>query len=410
MDSGIGWGGSCFPKDVDALIAWTKENNEKTRIIESTKEVNKQQPLKLVTILKKHIPKLQGKTIGILGLAFKPDTDDIRESRVIPIIDQLLEEGANIKAYDPEAMENFKKQYPNINYCSSASDVLNSDAILITTKWDEFTKLNYKGKIVIDGRRLEKAKKQLKYMRGYAGNMKGLIPAAGMGTRLKPLTLAIPKELLMIGEKAVIEHVIDAMKLAGITEITIVVGWKKHAILDYLGSGSRLDVNINYVVQDEQNGLAKAVATGERILDNDDFAVILGDNFFYPKTFLKDLISFHHEHNADATLGVTEVDDVTRHGIIKAKGNKVIDLIEKPKVDIAPSNLGLMGVYIFKSSIFDMIRKTKPGYNNEYQLTDSIKLLVMNGGNVFFDKINGEHIDVGTLQDLKKANIRFSQL
>lgn len=240
--------------------------------------------------------------------------------------------------------------------------------------------------------------------------MKGLIPAAGMGTRLKPLTLAIPKELLMIGEKAVIEHVIDAMKLAGITEITIVVGWKKHAILDYLGSGSRLDVNINYVVQDEQNGLAKAVATGERILDNDDFAVILGDNFFYPKTFLKDLISFHHEHNADATLGVTEVDDVTRHGIIKAKGNKVIDLIEKPKVDIAPSNLGLMGVYIFKSSIFDMIRKTKPGYNNEYQLTDSIKLLVMNGGNVFFDKINGEHIDVGTLQDLKKANIRFSQL
>ena len=159
LDSGIGWGGSCFPKDVDALIAWAKENNEKTRIIESTREINEQQPLKLVTILKKYIPKLNGKTIGILGLAFKPNTDDVRESRVIPIIDQLLKEGATIKAYDPKAMENFKKLYPNINYCSSASEALNSDAVLIITKWEEFTELDFKEKIVIDGRKLEEAKK-----------------------------------------------------------------------------------------------------------------------------------------------------------------------------------------------------------------------------------------------------------
>jgi len=159
LDSGIGWGGSCFPKDVDALIAWAKENNEKTRIIESTREINEQQPLKLVTILKKYIPKLNGKTIGILGLAFKPNTDDVRESRVIPIIDQLLKEGATIKAYDPKAMENFKKLYPNINYCSSASEALNSDAVLIITKWEEFTELDFKEKIVIDGRKIEEAKK-----------------------------------------------------------------------------------------------------------------------------------------------------------------------------------------------------------------------------------------------------------
>ena len=159
LDSGIGWGGSCFPKDVDALIAWAKENNEKTRIIESTREINERQPLKLVTILKKYIPKLNGKTIGILGLAFKPNTDDVRESRVIPIIDQLLIEGATIKAYDPKAMENFKKLYPNIKYCSSASEALNSDAVLITTRWEEFTELDYKGKIVIDGRKIEEAKK-----------------------------------------------------------------------------------------------------------------------------------------------------------------------------------------------------------------------------------------------------------
>jgi UDPglucose 6-dehydrogenase len=158
LDSGIGWGGSCFPKDVDALIAWAKEIKVPTRIIESTKAVNTDQPLRLIEILKKHIPKLKGKTIGILGLAFKPNTDDIRDSRAIPIIKELLREGAHIKAYDPQAMNNFKTLYPTINYCSTASEVLSADAILITTKWKEFTTLNYQGKIVIDGRRLEQAK------------------------------------------------------------------------------------------------------------------------------------------------------------------------------------------------------------------------------------------------------------
>ena len=158
LDSGIGWGGSCFPKDVDALIAWAKEIKEPARIIESVKDVNNDQALRLVKILQKHIPKLKGKTIGILGLAFKPNTDDIRDSKAIPIIEELLRNGARIKAYDPQAMDNFKILYSTIEYCSSALEVLTADAILITTKWTEFTTLNYQGKIVIDGRRLEQAK------------------------------------------------------------------------------------------------------------------------------------------------------------------------------------------------------------------------------------------------------------
>ncbi len=163
LDAGIGWGGSCFPKDVDALIAWAKQNKEPARIIEQTKAVNTDQPLKLVRILQKHIPHLKGKTIGILGLAFKPDTDDIRESRAIPIISELLRHKANIKAYDPQAMENFKKLFPAIDYCSSATEVLSSDAILITTKWKEFATMDYTGKLVIDGRRLPVAKNAKTY-------------------------------------------------------------------------------------------------------------------------------------------------------------------------------------------------------------------------------------------------------
>jgi len=136
--------------------------------------------------------------------------------------------------------------------------------------------------------------------------MKGLIPAAGMGTRLKPITLAIPKELLMIGDKAVIEYVIDAMKEVDITEITVVVGWRKHAILDYLGSGKRLGVKISYVVQDERNGLAKAISAGSHIINDESFLVVLGDDFFYPKTFLRDILAFHDQHDADATIGVAK--------------------------------------------------------------------------------------------------------
>lgn len=236
--------------------------------------------------------------------------------------------------------------------------------------------------------------------------MIGLIPAAGKGRRLEPITLAIPKELLMVGEKAVIEYVIEAMKMVGITEIVIVVGWRKHAILDYLGSGERLGVKLTYVVQDRRDGLAKAVAAGKHIIGDKTFLVVLGDNFFYPKTFLRDIIEFHNKIDADATIGVAQVEDPTRHGIIKpGEDNRIIDIMEKPSPDKAPSNLGCMGVYVFKPIIFDAVRKTKLGIKGEYQLTDSIKVMIDGGYKVFYRRIEGKHIDVGTVEDFKKANL-----
>ena len=235
--------------------------------------------------------------------------------------------------------------------------------------------------------------------------MKGIIPAAGRGTRLEPITLAIPKELLMVGDKAIIEYVIDAMKQINVTNITIVVGWRKNAILDYLGSGERLGVNLTYVVQDKRDGLAKAVYAGKYINHDEPFLVVLGDNFFYPKTFLKDISEFHKNKNADATIGVTEIEDPTRHGIIKTgEDNKIIDLVEKPNKADAPSKLGCIGIYIFNSEIFKAIEKTKPGVNNEYQLTDAIKILVEQNKKVYYKEIKGTHIDIGTPSDLKKAN------
>jgi UDP-N-acetylglucosamine diphosphorylase / glucose-1-phosphate thymidylyltransferase / UDP-N-acetylgalactosamine diphosphorylase / glucosamine-1-phosphate N-acetyltransferase / galactosamine-1-phosphate N-acetyltransferase len=242
-------------------------------------------------------------------------------------------------------------------------------------------------------------------------SMKGLIPAAGRGTRLEPVTLAIPKELLIVGNKAIIEYVITSMKAVGITDITIIVGWRKHAILDYLGSGERLGVKLSYVVQDNRDGLAKAVIAGEHLSDNEHFLVVLGDNFFYPPTFLEDILAFHKKKKADATIGVAEVKDSTRHGIIQPGDNdRIVNLVEKPKPQDAPSNLGCIGIYLFSPTIFDAIRKTKPGVNGEYQLTDAIKIMIDDGFKVYYKKISGRHIDIGTMDDLKEANMFLSSL
>ena len=165
--SGAGFGGSCLPKDVRALIKKAEEVQENPIILKAVMEVNKKQPLKLIELLKKHIPNLKGKTIGILGLAFKPNTDDIRESSAIVIVKKLLEEGAKVIAYDPKAMENFKHLFPQIEYADSAREVLNkTDIILIQTEWAEFEQLNYTGKIVIDGRNIRSAKKTAKIYEG----------------------------------------------------------------------------------------------------------------------------------------------------------------------------------------------------------------------------------------------------
>ena len=238
--------------------------------------------------------------------------------------------------------------------------------------------------------------------------MKGLIPAAGSGARMKPITLAIPKELLMVGQKACIEHVVEAYKLAGITDLSIIVGWKKHAILDYFGSGKRLGVHITYLVQDEREGLAKAVEVGKKTMGNEPFAVILGDNFFYPKTFLKDIITFHEDMQSDCTVGVFQVDDPSPYGVIKPDGQRILDFVEKPKKEDAPSNLACAGIYVFSFLIFDAIAKTKKDARGEYQLTDSIKIMVDEGKKVLFKKLKGKHIDIGSPGKLKEANDFFA--
>jgi len=164
--TGIGFGGSCFPKDVRALITGAGDHDEDLQILHAALRVNEGQPLKMIRLLQAHIPDLRGRRIGVLGLAFKPNTDDIRESRAIPIIQALFDAGARVVAYDPLAVENFAALFPEIEYAPSAAEVLESDAILITTEWKEFERLDYSGKIVIDGRRIAAASRTAEVYEG----------------------------------------------------------------------------------------------------------------------------------------------------------------------------------------------------------------------------------------------------
>ena len=160
LNAGAGFGGSCFPKDVRALLGKAEEIGYDPMLLNAVIEVNEEQPIRMVKLLVEHIGDLRNRRIAVLGLAFKNDTDDIRESRSIPVITELLNLGAQVSAYDPLAELNMRKIFPEIDYCESALDALNgADACLIMTEWDEFRSLDkefdaMKNLVVIDGRRV----------------------------------------------------------------------------------------------------------------------------------------------------------------------------------------------------------------------------------------------------------------
>ncbi len=166
LRAGCGFGGSCFPKDVKALIHTGRTAGEEPRLLESVIEINERQKLRPVEKLLKHIPDLNGKTVAVWGLAFKPETDDMREAPSIPIIRKLLELGATVRAYDPVATENARRVFredaekfgSRLKFVEDKYESLEgADALLLVTEWSEFKDVDFdklKGKVVIDGRNL----------------------------------------------------------------------------------------------------------------------------------------------------------------------------------------------------------------------------------------------------------------
>lgn len=164
LNAGAGFGGSCFPKDVSALVRLAQNAGEDCRLLRSVMEINDHQPLRMVKLLEKRKGPLKGKRIAIIGLAFKNDTDDVRESRAIPVIRELLQRGAEIRAYDPMANESMRRIFPEIEYCQNAEEALReADGCLIMTEWPQFEDLDHEfdlmhSRVIIEGRRILKCR------------------------------------------------------------------------------------------------------------------------------------------------------------------------------------------------------------------------------------------------------------
>ncbi|MFQ6088486.1 MAG: UDP-glucose dehydrogenase family protein [Candidatus Methanofastidiosia archaeon] len=167
LNAGIGFGGSCFPKDVKAFVRYAESRGYTPKILKEVLNLNESQPLRLLELLKKKIGNLEKERIGVLGLAFKKNTDDVRDAVSLKILGELLRQRALVYAYDPKAMERVREIFGNrINYCKSANEVLKKcDYILIVTEWEEFKDLDYSQKYIFDGRYLLKDVK-CKYYEG----------------------------------------------------------------------------------------------------------------------------------------------------------------------------------------------------------------------------------------------------
>jgi len=168
LRSGVGWGGSCFPKDVDAIRAAAREAGYEPRMLDAAVEINDEQPERLLSLLSDHV-EVDGERVAVLGLSFKPGTDDIRNSRAVPVIEGLQERGAAVVAYDPVAAEQMRERYPAVEYAESAAAALD-DAVgaVVVTGWDEFAALDEEfdamgEPVVVDGRRIITRREGLTY-------------------------------------------------------------------------------------------------------------------------------------------------------------------------------------------------------------------------------------------------------
>jgi len=242
---------------------------------------------------------------------------------------------------------------------------------------------------------------------------KAVIPAAGKGTRLLPITKVIPKEMLPVGRKPVLEIIVDELVSIGITHFHFVVSPEKLSIPNYFDDYA--GINVSYSIQYQQNGLADAVLCAEDFVAGDPFLVALGDSIItpmcVPHATSRVLECFEHT-NADGVIIVMKApkDEVSRYGIVRPSGKidrwfPIDMLVEKPSPEQAPSEFAIAGRYAFDASIFDYIRKTKPGAGSEVQLTDSISLMIADGREVWCVPLVCTEIrrDIGTFETYFEA-------
>ena len=261
---------------------------------------------------------------------------------------------------------------------------------------------------------------------------KAVLPVAGFGTRFLPATKAIPKEMLPIIDKPLIEYAVEEAVSAGIEEIIFITSHTKIAIENHFDSNFELEekllnsgkddfiplinpekfknIRFTYVRQKSQRGLGDAIAHASHLINDSAFAVLLADDLIFSETScLQQLIDIH-KNTSSSVIGINEVhkSDVSKYGVIKVANEdsklKIIDIIEKPDISEAPSNLAVVGRYILESDIFNYLKRVEEDSSNEIQLTDAIKLM-LHDKDVFGCKYIGTKFDCGSKKGFVAATL-----
>jgi UTP--glucose-1-phosphate uridylyltransferase len=265
--------------------------------------------------------------------------------------------------------------------------------------------------------------------------MKVVIPAAGLGIRFLPATKAQPKEMLPVVDKPAIQYVVEEAVASGMTDIIIITGRGKRAIEDHFDKSYELEhklresgnsealsevqriasmADIFYIRQKEQLGLGHAILCAKKHVGNEPFAVMLGDDIVVnDRPCIGQIVDAFEEMKA-SVVGVEQVpkSKIHRYGVIKGKRVKddlysVEDLVEKPSPEEAPSDLAIIGRYVFQPDIFGFLEKIGPGKGGEYQLTDAMRLLCHRKG-LYGLRFKGQRFDIGSKADYVRATVALS--
>ncbi|WP_117594488.1 glucose-1-phosphate thymidylyltransferase [Haloprofundus halophilus] len=232
--------------------------------------------------------------------------------------------------------------------------------------------------------------------------MKGIVLAGGTGSRLRPITHTGPKQLVPVANKPVLQYGIEDLRDAGITEIGVVLGEKgRDEIQAFLGDGSEFGVDVTYIVQGEPLGLAHAAGCAREFVGDDDFVMYLGDNIL--KQGIGELVARYESNDAAAGIALQHVDNPGQFGIADVdESGAVRQLVEKP--DDPPSNLALIGIYVFSPKIFDAIADLEPSWRGELEITDAIQALLDDGESIDSHVVEGWWKDTGKPEDILDAN------
>lgn len=231
--------------------------------------------------------------------------------------------------------------------------------------------------------------------------MKGLILSGGTGSRLRPLTYTNAKQLIPVANNPILFRVIESIRDAGITDIGIVIGSTGKQVKEAVGRGGRWGVNITYIQQDQPLGLAHAVKVSEDFLGDDSFVMFLGDNVI--QGGISSLISKFDENEWNSQIVLTRIENPTQYGVAVLNDQGYIErLVEKPKVP--PSDLALVGIYMFDNNIMKAVHTIQPSARGELEITDAIQWLIHNGYTVHPYVHRGWWIDTGKRDDMLEAN------